>query len=206
MDDDRLEGREGVARTEAFSDGVIAIIITIMVLELKVPAASNLAALFHLWPVMFGYVVSYFYIAVYWVNHHRLFSHARVVTPGLLWSNILLLFCLSILPFATAYLGEHLGTQLAALVYLCNLTLPAVPYFWLQRIISRTGNQNAAARRYYRATSRKGLLALAIYLFATALALYAPYTGVTLGGMVAALWVLPWGPFDRLLLGRDSEA
>ncbi len=196
-----VEGRKGVARIEAFSDGVIAIIITIMVLELKVPADANVSALFELWPVLFGYVVSYFYIAVYWVNHHRLFSHARVVTNGLLWSNMLFLFSLSLLPFATAYLGEHLGTQQAALIYLGNLTLPAIPFVWLQRVIAKTGDQSATARYYYRASSRKGLTALVIFLASFVLGCFAPYTGVTIGALVAVLGVLPWGPLDRLFGG-----
>ena len=92
---------------EASSDGVIAIIVTIMVLELHPPVAEGMDRLWTLWPVFLAYVLSYAYVAIYWVNHHRLFGHARHVTNALLWSNILLLFALSLVPFSTSYLGEH---------------------------------------------------------------------------------------------------
>src|SRR3954470_16638075 len=93
------------ARLEAFSDGVIAIIITIMALELKAPHADDAAQLLALWPVFMSYVLSYLMVAIYWVNHHRLFHLMKQVDNRILWSNILLLFCLSLVPFATAYMG-----------------------------------------------------------------------------------------------------
>ncbi len=101
------EGRPGIGRVEAFSDGVVAIIVTIMVLELHPPVSEGWDKLWTLWPVFLAYVLSYAYVAIYWVNHHRLFTHATHVTNGLIWSNMLLLFALSLVPFSTSYLGEH---------------------------------------------------------------------------------------------------
>ena len=105
-DIDEIERDSSLARVEAFSDGVLAIIITIMVLELKSPVTEGLEAFWPLWPTFVAYVLSYAYVAIYWVNHHRLLGHARIVTGGLLWSNMLLLFALSLIPFSTASAPE----------------------------------------------------------------------------------------------------
>lgn len=162
--DDSPEGREGVARVEAFSDGVMAIVITIMVLELHAPEAPGIGPLLHLWPTLFAYVISYIYVAIYWVNHHRLFGHARKVTNGLVWSNIALLFALSLLPFTTAYFGEHFLDPLASTIYSASLVAPATAWLWLQGEIERTGSQSAFARRWHKAIKRKALAGSAAYI------------------------------------------
>ena len=202
-EDQPIESRAGVARIEAFSDGVLAIILTIMVLELKAPEQDGLAALFPLWHVFFAYVLSYFYVAIYWVNHHRLFSHARAVTNELLWANIALLFALSVLPFTTAYVGK-LFSPFSSALYLAGLLAPAGAYYWLQRVIRRTGAQDAASRTYHRATMRKGLAAATIYALAIPLCYVAVPLGMSLAGLVAMFWILPWGPLDRLFIGREQ--
>ena len=201
--DTPIEGGAGLARIEAFSDGVLAIILTIMVLELKAPAQDGFAALLPLWRIFFAYVLSYFYIAIYWVNHHRLFSHARVVTNELLWANIALLFTLSMLPFTTAYVGR-LFSPFASAIYLTALLGPSGAYYWLQKVIWRTGSQDAASQTYHRATMRKGLTASAIYALAIPLSYISPGISLTLAGLVAIFWILPWGPLDRLFLRGDG--
>ena len=178
--DEPIEGRAGVARVEAFSDGVLAIIVTIMVLELHAPEEAGLAALLHLWPTFFAYVISYNYIAIYWVNHHRLFSHARVVTNSLLWSNIVLLFSLSLIPFSTAYLGKHFGDPLASSLYALSLLAPGLGFLWLETAIKGSGSQSTTSRAYYRITTRKGFAATLAYALAVPLSLVSPYVGVTL--------------------------
>jgi uncharacterized membrane protein len=198
------EGRAGVSRVEAFSDGVLAIIVTIMVLELHAPEEQGLSALFHLWPTFFAYVVSYNYIAIYWVNHHRLFSHARTVTNNLLWSNIVLLFALSMIPFSTAYLGKHFGDPLASALYAVSLLVPGLAYRWLLLAIESSGAKDPAAQIYYRATRRKGVAALVAYALAVPLGLVWPYLGITLAGLVAVFWMLPWSPLDGLFIGKDD--
>lgn len=204
-DDQPIEGRQGVARVEAFSDGVIAIIVTIMVLEMHAPAEPGLEALWHLWPTFLAYVLSYSYVAIFWVNHHRLFGYARVVTGGLLWSNIALLFSLSFVPFAASYLGKQHFSLLATIAYLTILFGSAMAYRWLQTVIRRTGAQDIAARTYHYATMRKGLAAVVVYGLGIPLSFISPIIGVSLAGLLALLWILPWSPLDRLFSDRENR-
>jgi uncharacterized membrane protein len=201
----RMPGRSGdgvpeVGRIEAFSDGVVAIIITIMVLELRPPLAGGFDRLWTLWPVFLAYLLSYAYIAIYWVNHHRLFSHARAVTNGLVWANMLLLFALSLVPFATSYLGGRDFSREATILYLLTMLLPAFAYSWLQSTIRRTGLQSAAADHYHRATGRKGLFATLVYAAGIPLTFITPWLGIAAAALVAGFWVLPVGPVDRLFV------
>jgi uncharacterized membrane protein len=204
MPDEAIEGRAGVARVEAFSDGVLAIVITIMVLELHAPEGPSLALLWHLWPVFLAYVLSYFYIAIYWVNHHRLFSHAQVVTNQLLWSNIVLLLALSLIPFTTAYLGKNNFGRDASVLYLVSLLFPALAYYWLERVIRRTSRETAEAKIYFTANVRKGYASIAIYSLGVLLCFVSPWLGIGCAALTAVLWILPWGPLDRLFL-RDGK-
>lgn len=195
---EETEGHGGVARVEAFSDGVIAIVITIMVLELHAPEEHGLAHLWALWPVFLAYALSYAYVAVYWVNHHRMFAHATRVTNGLVWANIALLFALSLVPFATAYLGEQQFSRDATLLYMSVMMLPAFAYMWLQSVIRRTGRQDEAAQAYHRRTTRKGMAASMLYASGIALTLVAPAAGLACAALVAILWFLPKSPLDAL--------
>lgn len=204
-DDEIWEGRGGIGRIEAFSDGVIAIIITIMVLELHAPVAEKMEALWTLWPVFLAYCLSYAYVAIYWVNHHRLFGHARGVTNGLVWSNITLLFALSLVPFSTSYLGEHAFSRDATLLYLATMLLPALAYSWLQGVIRRTGTDGARAEHYYRTSRRKGLFATLVYAAGVPLSFVSPWLGIGCAALVALFWVLPVGPVDRLFAGGSTK-
>ena len=199
------EGRPGVGRVEAFSDGVIAIIVTIMVLELHPPIAEGMDKLWTLWPVFFAYALSYAYVAVYWVNHHRLFSHATQVTNGLIWSNMALLFALSLVPFSTSYLGEHHFSRDATLLYLATMLLPATAYMALQSIIRRTGKQGSVSAAYHRQTSRKGVFASLVYFAGIPLSFVSPWLGIACAALVAVFWFLPVGPLDRLFDGRAGQ-
>jgi len=190
------EGRGGISRIEAFSDGVIAIIITIMVLELKAPAEAGLQHLLALWPVFTAYVLSYAYVAIYWGNHHRLLHFATRVSNGLVWSNIGLLFALSLVPFATAYLGEQHFSREATLVYLLVMLLPSVTYNILQNVIRRTGRQDDYARDYHVRMIRKGFAATAIYLCGIPLTFWAPGAGLACSALVAIFWFLPDSRLD----------
>ena len=194
------EGRAGVGRIEAFSDGVFAVIITIMVLDLHAPATAGLDALLRLWPTFLAYVLSYAYVAIYWVNHHRLFSHALRVTNRLVWCNIALLFGLSLVPFATAYLGVQNVSREAVMIYLVAMLLPALAYTPLQSEIRRTGRQDAATARYHAATGRKGMASTLCYLLGLPLSLVSPWLGIGCAGLVAVLWFLPNSPLDRIFL------
>lgn len=196
---EEVEGRPGVGRVEAFSDGVVAIIVTIMVLELHPPISEGMDKLWTLWPVFFAYALSYLYVAIYWVNHHRLFSHAAKVCNALIWSNMLLLFALSLVPFSTSYLGEHHFNRDATIVYLLTMILPSIAYVWLQSTIRRTGSQSAASRTYHRQTTRKGVFAMIVYAAGLLLTLLvSPWLGIGAAAIVAVLWILPRSPLDQL--------
>jgi uncharacterized membrane protein len=196
--DAESEGRPGVGRVEAFSDGVIAIIVTIMVLELRPPVAEGIDKLWTLWPVFLAYMLSYAYVAIYWVNHHRLFGHATHVTNGLVWSNMLLLFALSLVPFSTSYLGEHHFSREATWLYLATMLLPSLAYAWLQNVINRTGKQGRGAEEYYAAATRKGVVATLIYALGMPLTFVSPWLGIACAVIVAILWFLPHSRIDRL--------
>jgi uncharacterized membrane protein len=199
------EGRTGIARVEAFSDGVIAIIITIMVLELHAPVEGGLEHLTREWPTFLAYMLSYGFVAIYWVNHHRLFSHALRNSNALMWSNILLLFTLSLVPFSTAYLGEHHFGRTSTLIYLATVLLPSIAYTWLQATIRKTGRQDEAARQYHLRTTRKGFVATALYTSGVALTFVASWLGIGCAVIVAILWFLPDSPFDKLFDGRGGQ-
>src|SRR3546814_16593464 len=113
-----------------------------MVLELHPTVAPEFGRLWTLWPVFLGYVLSYAYVAIYWVNHHRLFGHATCVTNALVWSNMALLFTLSLVPFSTSYLGEHHFSREATWLYLATMLLPAFPSLWLPTVIRRNGSHS----------------------------------------------------------------
>jgi uncharacterized membrane protein len=193
---EETEGQPGVGRVEAFSDGVIAIIITIMVLELKAPEEPGLQHLWVLWPTFLAYLLSFVYVGIYWVNHHRLFSHARCVTNGLLWYNLALLFALSLIPFTTAYLGGQHFSRDATLVYLASMLLPGIVYVPLQTVIRKTGAQSADAQTYHRQATRKGITAVVIYLLGVPLSFVSPWLGIGAAAVVAVLWFLPRSPID----------
>ena len=202
---DDTEGRPGVGRVEAFSDGVIAIIVTIMVLELHPPVSRNMDKLWSLWPVFFAYALSYLYVALYWSNHHRLFSHARLVTNQLIWSNMALLFSLSLVPFATAYLGEqHFGRD-ATLVYLVAMLVPSLSYAWLQRVIRTTGVRGARATRYHETMLRKGLFAIVLYIVGIPLTFVSPWLGIACAMLVAIFWFLPNSPLDAVFATKAGQ-
>jgi uncharacterized membrane protein len=194
--DTTIEGQPGVGRVEAFSDGVLAIIITIMVLELKAPEARGLEHLWKLWPIFSAYALSFTYVGIYWVNHHRMFSHAIRVTNALVWFNLFLLFSLSIIPFSTAYLGNMHFSRDATLVYLATMLFPALAYVPLQRVIRSTGSQGKVAQTYHRQTTRKGVAAVLIYLLGVPLSFVSPWLGIGCALVVAILWFLPRSPID----------
>lgn len=196
--DDSFEMRGSIGRVEAFSDGVLAIIVTIMVLELHAPQEEGWQPLLHLWPVFLAYVLSFAYVAIYWVNHHRLLAHATRVTNRLVWNNLGLLFTLSLVPFATAYLGEHHFNRDATMLYLGVMLAPAICYIPLQADVRRHGHHTAKAEAYYRTSMRKGLVSALLYLAGLGLAMWQPWAGVACAGAVAVLWFLPSGPVDRL--------
>jgi uncharacterized membrane protein len=189
-------------RLEAFSDGVLAIIITIMVLELKVPHATELAALKPLLPVLLSYVLSFIYIGIYWNNHHHLFQATEQVSGGILWANLHLLFWLSLFPFTTGWIGENGLAAIPTAIYGFVLLMAAVAYYILERIIvTKEGRGSVVASAVGR--DWKGKLSLAIYLIAVPLAFVNSWIAGGLYVLVAVLWFIPDPRIERQLKKRE---
>ena len=180
----------GKGRLEAFSDGVLAIIITIMVLELKVPHEPTLAALEPLVPVFLAYVLSFLYVGIYWNNHHHMLHATTHVTGSILWANLHLLFWLSLFPFATAWAGENHYAPVPTAGYGVVLFMAGVAYFILQRTImasqGRDGTLSRAVGRDW-----KGKSSPLVYLAAIGLAFVVPWAAQLLYFLVAVLWLVP---------------
>jgi uncharacterized membrane protein len=177
-------------RLEAFSDGVIAILITIMVLELRPPHGTDPAALRPLLPVALAYVLSYVFLGIYWVNHHHMLHASERINGAILWANLHLLFWLSLVPFATAWLGEnHLASWPAAL-YGGVLLMAAIAYWILARaIIGEHGPESRLGRAIGR--DAKGRVSIAAYALAIPLAFVAPWISDGIYVLVALVWLVP---------------
>src|SRR5882762_4511291 len=188
----------GKNRLEAFSDGVLAIIITIMVLELKVPHATGLAGLKPLLPVFLSYVLSFIYVGIYWNNHHHMFHSTEYVTGGILWANLHLLFWLSLFPFTTGWMGENHLAPTPTAVYGFVLLMAAIAYYILQRtIIAQQGRDSLLAAAIGK--DCKGKLSPVFYLAAIPLAFVNPWIASGLYMFVALLWLIPDRRIERVL-------
>ncbi len=189
-------------RLEAFSDGVIAIIITIMVLELKVPHGSDLAALAPLVPVFLSYVLSFVYVGIYWNNHHHMFHLTESVTGGVLWANLHLLFWLSLLPFSTGWMGENHFERWPTVVYGANLLFCALAYVVLQRrIIRHQGPDSPLAKAI--AGDFKGKASPVFYVAGIATAWWiTPWVGMAFFVAVALMWLVPDRRVENFIAGR----
>ena len=180
----------GKARMEAFSDGVIAVIITIMVLEMKVPHGEDFASLKPVLPVFLTYVLSYLYIGLYWNNHHHMLHACNRVTGGVLWANLHLLFWLSLVPFTTGWMGENHFTPLPTAAYGAVLLMAAIAYWILQQtILAKHGRGSVLAAAV--GSDLKGKLSPLFYLIAIPCAFLHPGISGALYVLVALLWLIP---------------
>jgi uncharacterized membrane protein len=193
----------GKTRLEAFSDGVLAIIITIMVLELKVPHGDDLSALGPLLPVLLSYVLSFVYVGIYWNNHHHMLHAAQHVSGGVLWANLHLLFWLSLVPFVTGWMGENHFASLPTALYGVVLLMAAIAYWILQRAIMKV---HAGHSLLERAVGRdlKGKISPALYLTGIALAFVDRWAANAIYVFVALMWLVPDRRIERVL-GRGEE-
>ena len=187
-------------RIEAFSDGVIAIIITIMVLELKVPEAVGPSELKPLLPVFLNYVLSFIYVGIYWNNHHHMFHSTKQVTGGMMWANLHLLFWLSLIPFTTAWVGQNHLAEIPTATYGFVLLMAAIAYYILQRtIIAQQGPGSILAKAI--GADWKGKISPVCYLSAIPLAFVNPTISMVLYVFVALLWLIPDRRIERVLVG-----
>ena len=193
----------GKNRLEAFSDGVLAIIITIMVLELKAPHGAELADLQPLLPVFLSYVLSFTYVGIYWNNHHHLLHATKQVSAGILWANLHLLFWLSLLPFATAWMGENHPAPIPTAAYGAVLLMAGVAYYVLQHFILRTQDPRSAFAAEFR-RDWKGNLSPVLYIVAIPLAFVNPWISNGIYTVVALWWIVPDRRIERALTGRTE--
>lgn len=192
-------------RLEAFSDGVIAILITIMVLELKVPhgemAGTGFAALVPLVPVFLSYVLSFIYLGIYWNNHHHMLHTLESVSGSILWANLHLLFWLSLIPFATGWMDENHYASAPTALYGGVLLMAAIAYVILQALIIHAQGEGSLLRQAVRG-DWKGRVSLALYVAAILLALRWPPLALALYAVVALFWLIPDRRIERTIKGR----
>jgi uncharacterized membrane protein len=186
-------------RLEAFSDGVLAIIITIMVLELKVPHGASIDALEPLLPVFLSYVLSFLYVGIYWNNHHHMFQTTKHVSGGILWANLHLLFWLSLIPFATSWVGEHPSEPIPTALYGVSLLIPALAWIVMQRVIIRNEGGSSSALARALGSDWKGKLSPALYLAGVAASFLHTLVADALYVLVALLWLIPDRRIERAL-------
>jgi uncharacterized membrane protein len=192
------------SRVEAFSDGVLAIIITIMVLELRTPDGATWSALSEVLPTFLSYLLSFAYVGIYWNNHHHMFHLVDRVDGSVLWANLHLLFWLSLIPFTTRWMDDNEFQQVPVVVYGLNLLLAAVAYFLLQRRLLRLqGPQGDLAVAI--GGDWKGKASPVIYLVGIALSFLTPALSLAAYTVVALIWLVPDRRVERFLAGRDGE-
>jgi uncharacterized membrane protein len=190
----------GKGRLEAFSDGVLAIIITIMVLELKVPKGSSLQDLVPLLPIFFSYLLSFINIGIYWNNHHHLLQLVAKVNGKVLWANMHLLFWLSLLPFTTAWMGENHFETWPIVLYGFNLLMAGMAYFILAQCLTKVHGKNSILAKAI-GKDWKGIVSMVLYLIGICLTFLNPWIGLGIYVLVAAIWFIP----DRRIEKQMAE-
>ncbi|HZM85488.1 MAG TPA: TMEM175 family protein [Blastocatellia bacterium] len=188
----------GKGRLEAFSDGVLAIIITIMVLEMKVPHGASLHDLLPLLPVFFSYVLSFVYVGIYWNNHHHMLHATTTVTGAMLWANLHLLFWLSLFPFATGWMGENHFAMAPTAIYGVVLLMAAMAYYILELAIIRAQGPDSILKK---AVGRdlKGKLSPLLYILAIVGTLVSPWIAEAIYVAVALVWLIPDRRIEKVL-------
>ena len=193
----------GKGRLEAFSDGVIAIIITIMVLEMKVPHGDSLSDIKPLLPVFFSYILSFIYVGIYWNNHHHMLQAVKHVNGKVLWANVHLLFWLSLIPFCTAWIGENHFSQWPVFIYGCDLIMCAVAYSILVfSLIDLHGKDSTFAQAI--GTDKKGKISTLIYCIGIALSFVNSYLGLATYIIVACIWFIPDSRIEKRLVDKED--
>lgn len=183
-------------RLEAFSDGVLAIIITIMVLELKVPHVDSIQAIYPLLPVFLSYLLSFIYVGIYWNNHHHLLHACKTVSGGAMWANLHLLFWLSLIPFTTGWMGENHFAATPAFFYGLVLLMAALAYWILQTVLIRSQPGSAALKKML-GNDWKGKLPPFFYTAAMIASFWEPMVSLGLYVLVALVWTIPDRRFER---------
>jgi len=187
------------SRIEAFSDGVFAIIITIMVLELKIPKEASLKALAELLPVFISYIMSFVFVGIYWGNHHHLLHTVQHVNSRIIWTNMGLLFFLSLIPFSTGWMGENHFDHLPVAVYGLNLLLCAIAFYLLQHVIMSGQTHNSGLIEALMKQRKKGITSLVMYIVSIPCAFFYPLISALLFIASAIMWVIPDKNIEKAL-------
>jgi uncharacterized membrane protein len=193
----------GKNRLEAFSDGVIAIIITIMVLELKVPRGDNFQALIPLLPLFLSYVLSFIYLGIYWNNHHHMLHTLNKVTGPILWANLHLLFWLSLIPITTGWMGQNHFAAAPSAVYGIVLFMAAIAYFILQQLIIASQGRDSLLKKAI-GNDWKGKLSPVLYLIAILTAFWTHWVSQGIYVLVALFWLIPDRRIERMLSSKEA--
>ena len=193
----------GKNRLEAFSDGVIAIIITIMVLELKVPHGESIDTLAPLIPVFLSYVLSFIYVGIYWNNHHHMLHACHKVTGPILWANLHLLFWLSMFPFATGWMGENHFAATPSALYGVVLLMAAIAYLLLQQLIIASQGPDSLLKKAV-GGDWKGKMSPVIYAIGIPLAFWSQWISLALYVLVALVWLVPDRRIEHVLAGKET--
>ena len=193
----------GTNRLEAFSDGVLAIIITIMVLELKVPHGAELAALWPLLPVFLSYLLSFIYVGIYWNNHHHMLHAAKRVNGAILWANLHLLFWLSLIPFATGWMGENHFAPVPTALYGAVLLMASIAYWILQQVIIASQGEDSLLRRAV-GKDWKGKISPLLYALAILAAFWSHWISQSLYVLVALMWLVPDQRIENAVASKET--
>lgn len=188
-------------RLEAFSDGVIAIIITIMVLELRMPETANFSSLLPLYPKFLSYILSFIYVGIYWNNHHHLFQTIEKVNGKILWANLGLLFCLSLIPLTTAWMGENHFAGNPAALYGFSLMFCATAWTVLVQVAIKHEGENSKIGQALR-NKTKEYISIAIYLMGIIVSFYLPIISIIGYTVVALIWLVPDKRMEKMVLGK----
>ncbi len=193
----------GKTRLEAFSDGVIAILITIMVLEMKVPHGESLETLLPVLPTFLSYVLSFIYVGIYWNNHHHMLHTCRRVNGAILWANLHLLFWLSLVPFTSGWVGESHFAAASTSLYGVVLLMSAIAYFILQQLIIATQGKDSILKKAV-GSDWKGKLSPITYAIAIPLAFWFPMMSMGLYVFIALIWLIPDRRIEKVLKNHDE--
>jgi uncharacterized membrane protein len=194
----------GKGRLEAFSDGVIAIIITIMVLEMKVPHGAEIALLKPVLPVFISYILSFVYIGIYWNNHHHMLHAAKQVSGPVLWANLHLLFWLSLTPFVSGWMGENHFAQWPVIVYGIVLLMCAIAYYILAQLLTNLHGANSTLAEAI-GKDRKGIISIVLYLLGICFSFYQSLIGFSFYVIVAIIWFIPDKRIEKKLIDHDNS-
>lgn len=179
------------SRLEAFSDGVIAVIITIMVLELHVPHEDGLAGFWSVLPRLAVYLLSFLIVGIYWINHHELVRRVETISFGILWSNLIFLFSLSLIPYFVDYLDEKHFSSFSTMLYEATMIVAGATFFLLRRSVMQKQRKMGSLRHADESEQWKHILSMCLYFISVAVAFYRPWASLAINGIVTVIWVIP---------------